>query len=176
MDNPEGTMVYDDAPVNCRFRKPTQSLATRCSLRPKIALGPRPETYRDLNPHRRIMAFLVSSDVEGETAGGDLMAEGRVVLAWRDLAAGWNKRWIWSALALQDIKLRYRGSMLGPFWLTISTLITVLAMGVIYPLLFRMDASSYVLYLGTGLIVWQLLSGLINEGCETLLREESVIQ
>lgn len=83
---------------------------------------------------------------------------------------------MWGALALQDMKLRYRGSMLGPFWLTISTLITVLAMGVIYPLLFHMDASSYVLYLGTGLIVWQLLSGMINEGCETFLREESVIQ
>jgi len=66
--------------------------------------------------------------------------------------------------------------MLGPFWLTISTLITVVAMGVIYPLLFRMDVSSYVLYLGTGLIVWQFLSGVINEGCETFLREESVIQ
>lgn len=83
---------------------------------------------------------------------------------------------MWGALALQDIKLRYRGSMLGPFWLTISTLITVLAMGVIYPLLFHMDASSYVLYLGTGLIVWQLLSGTINDGCETFVREESIIQ
>jgi homopolymeric O-antigen transport system permease protein len=31
-------------------------------------------------------------------------------------------------------------------------------------------------YLAIGLIVWQLLSSTINEGCETFLREESVIQ
>jgi hypothetical protein len=37
--------------------------------------------------------------------------------------------------------------------------------GVIYPLLFHMKASSYLLYLGTGLIGRQLLSGTINERC-----------
>ena len=36
------------------------------------------------------------------------------------------------ALAFQDIKLRYRGSVLGPFWLTISTVVMVASMGVIY--------------------------------------------
>ena len=44
---------------------------------------------------------------------------------------------MWSALAFQDIRLRYRGSMLGPFWLTISTLVMVVAMGVIYAQLFN---------------------------------------
>jgi ABC-type polysaccharide/polyol phosphate export permease len=83
---------------------------------------------------------------------------------------------MWSTLALQDIKLRYRGSMLGPFWLTISMFITVLAMGVIYPLLFRMSASSYVPYLALGLIVWQLLSSIITESCDIFLREEGTIQ
>ena len=29
---------------------------------------------------------------------------------------------MWTVLALQDIKLRYRGSVLGPWWLTITTL------------------------------------------------------
>src|SRR5205823_922968 len=100
----------------------------------------------------------------------------RLVLAWRDLTEGWRKRWMWGALALQDIKMRYRGSMLGPFWLTISTLIMVVAMGVIYPHLFHMDAAAYIPYLALGLIAWQLLSSLITEGCETFLREQSVIQ
>src|SRR6202011_4927514 len=37
---------------------------------------------------------------------------GRAALAWRDLADGARKSWMWTALALQDIKLRYRGSVL----------------------------------------------------------------
>jgi ABC-type polysaccharide/polyol phosphate export permease len=97
-------------------------------------------------------------------------------LAWRDLAAGFSKVWIWWALAWQDIRLRYRGSMLGPFWLTISTLVMVGAMGVIYSQLFRMDISTYLPFLALGLITWQLLSVNMTEGCDVFMREAAVIQ
>ncbi len=97
-------------------------------------------------------------------------------LAWRDLAEGFGKSWMWVALALQDIKLRYRGSVLGPFWLTISTLLMVVAMGVIYGRLFHVDTATYLPYLSLGLFVWQTFSSIITEGCETFLREQSVIQ
>jgi ABC-type polysaccharide/polyol phosphate export permease len=40
--------------------------------------------------------------------------------AWTDLVEGVSKSWMWSALAMQDIKMRYRGSLLGPFWLTLA--------------------------------------------------------
>ncbi len=100
----------------------------------------------------------------------------RTALAWRDLADGFGRSWLWGALALQDIKLRYRGSMLGPFWLTISTLVMVVAMGAIYGRLFHVDIATYLPYLCLGLIVWQNFSSTITEGCETFLREQSVIQ
>jgi ABC-type polysaccharide/polyol phosphate export permease len=100
----------------------------------------------------------------------------RTALAWRDLADGFAKSWLWGALALQDIKLRYRGSVLGPFWLTISTLVMVVAMGAIYGRLFHVDIATYLPYLCLGLIVWQNFSSTITEGCETFLREQSVIQ
>lgn len=122
------------------------------------------------------MAFVASSELDYQDAATAPALPGRAVLAWRDLAAGWHRRWMWGALALQDIKLRYRGSLLGPFWLTISTAIMVLAMGVIYPYLFHMEARRYLPFLAVGLIVWQTLSGIANEGCTTFLGEESVIQ
>ena len=83
---------------------------------------------------------------------------------------------MWSALALQDIRLRYRGSVLGPFWLTISTLTMVVAMGVIYGRLFHVGVAAYLPYLSVGLIIWQTLSSTITEGCDTFLHEQSVIQ
>jgi ABC-type polysaccharide/polyol phosphate export permease len=125
----------------------------------------------------KAMAFIASSSAEQDDATTFWPAPAsRMSLAWRDLLDGSRKPWMWNALALQDIRLRYRGSLLGPFWLTISTLVMVVAMGVIYPLLFHMEVRSYVPYLAVGLIVWQLLSSLINEGCDTFLREQSVIQ
>jgi len=92
-----------------------------------------------------------------------------VAAAWNDLSSGFSKSWMWSAMAMQDIRLRYRGSILGPFWLTLSTIIMVAAMGVIYARLFHMEVSRYLPFLTIGLIVWQFISALINEGCQTFL-------
>ena len=120
------------------------------------------------------MVSIASTEIESEVEWP--APASNVALAWHDLAAGFSKVWMWWALAWQDIRLRYRGSMLGPFWLTISTLVMVGAMGVIYSQLFRMDMSTYLPFLALGLIAWQLLSTTITEGCDTFLREAAVIQ
>ena len=111
-----------------------------------------------------------------EEAVADWPRPSRTVLAWSDLAQGFSRSWMWTALAVQDIRLRYRGSVLGPFWMTISTFVMVIAMGFIYAHLFHTDTRSYMPYLTMGLIVWQLISTLITEGCQTFLATETVIQ
>lgn len=122
------------------------------------------------------MVSVAISKAEHDSAAAWPAPPSRTALAWRDLADGFAKSWMWTALALQDIRLRYRGSVLGPFWLTISTLVMVVAIGLIYARLFHVDIAAYLPYLSLGLIVWQALSGTITEGCETFLREQSVIQ
>ena len=77
------------------------------------------------------MMSVAISEAEQETAVEWPPLPTRAAVAWRDLADGFGKSWMWVALALQDIKLRYRGSVLGPLWLTISTLVMVVAIGVI---------------------------------------------
>ncbi len=111
-----------------------------------------------------------------EEAVADWPRPSRTVLAWSDLAQGFSRSWMWTALAVQDIRLRYRGSVLGPFWMTISTFVMIIAMGFIYAHLFHTDTRSYMPYLTMGLIVWQLISTLITEGCQTFLATETVIQ
>jgi hypothetical protein len=68
---------------------------------------------------------------------------GRAALAWRDLADGAHKSWMWTALALQDIKLRYRGSVLGPWWLSITTSVMAMTISLVYAHLFSMSAAIY---------------------------------
>ncbi|MET0199645.1 MAG: ABC transporter permease, partial [Rhodococcus fascians] len=41
--------------------------------------------------------------------------------AFRDLKTGFNQRELWLHLGWQDIKQRYRRSVIGPFWITIAT-------------------------------------------------------
>ena len=99
----------------------------------------------------------------------------RAARAARDLLDGFASSWIAIAIAMQDVRLRYRGSTLGPFWLTISTLVMVVAIGGIYPHLFHIEATSYIPYLLVGLVLWQFLSTVITEGCTTFVAVQRVI-
>jgi hypothetical protein len=76
----------------------------------------------------------------------------RTEAAWADLVEGMSKSWVWSAMAMEDIKMRYRGSLLGPFWLTISMAIMIAAMGLIYARLFNMEVTHYLPFLTVGLV------------------------
>ncbi|MDB5410304.1 MAG: ABC-type transport system, permease protein [Rhodospirillales bacterium] len=102
-------------------------------------------------------------------------ASGRTAKARRDLVEGLRKRWLWTAMATQDIRLRYRGSLLGPLWLTLSTGVMILAMGVIYPRLLNADTTKYLPFLTTGLITWQFIASLIIEGCTTFTAAQGII-
>jgi len=119
------------------------------------------------------------SDLEapGRTRNLDLMASpSYLAAAFNDLNAGMARSWIWSRLAYQDIKLRYRGSVLGPFWVTLTNLIMIVSMGAIYGRLFGVDFETFVPYLTAGLLVWQFSSGMIIEGCTTFTAAQDVIQ
>jgi len=95
--------------------------------------------------------------------------------AWIDLVEGMSKTWMWWAMAMQDIKMRYRGSLLGPFWLTISMVIMVAAMGLIYARMFNMEITHYLPFLTVGLVIWTFISTVITDGCQTFLSAQSVI-
>ena len=71
----------------------------------------------------------------------------------------------WWTLAWYDIKLRYRRSMLGPLWLTISMGALLLGMGPLYAMLFNTDIKSFFPHLALGIIFWTFISGIINESC-----------
>jgi homopolymeric O-antigen transport system permease protein len=123
-----------------------------------------------------MMLVIAPSDTNTGVVQALPLPPSKITAAWCDLAEGARKSWIWAALALQDIRLRYRGSLLGPFWLTISTLVMAVEKGFIYSRLFGLEIRTYLPYLIIGLIVWQFLSGIVSEGCETFLRVQSVIQ
>jgi homopolymeric O-antigen transport system permease protein len=122
------------------------------------------------------MAVFAGPETENDTAVEWAPIPGRGIQAWRDLIDGLKRHWMWTSLALQDMKIRYRGSLLGPFWVTISTFVMVVAMGLIYAHLFRTTAVTYMPYLALGLIVWQFISSLITEGCQTFMMAEAIIQ
>lgn len=75
-----------------------------------------------------------------------------------DLIAGIRNWRVWLLLGWLDVKLRYRRSYLGPFWITISMAIMIYSMGFVYSRIFKMDTANYFLYISTGMLAWVLLS------------------
>jgi len=100
----------------------------------------------------------------------------RAALAATDLLEGIRKSWLWSTLAQQDVKLRYRGSILGPFWQTLTTAVMISGMGLIYAELFHTERGDYLPMLTVGLILWMFIAGMITEGCGTFVGVQGVIQ
>lgn len=100
----------------------------------------------------------------------------RLTLAVHDVFSGLLLYHIWFFLAWQDIKQRYRRSAIGPFWITISTGILVLAMGPLYGSLLKQDIGPYLQHLAISMIIWSFISGFINESCTAFISAEGYIK
>jgi ABC-type polysaccharide/polyol phosphate export permease len=97
-------------------------------------------------------------------------------LALKDLKDGIGSIYIWPMLGWQEIKQRYRRSMLGPFWLTISSGVMIGAMGPLYGKLFNLDIGAYFPYLAVSYIIWLLIANLLNESCNAFIAAEGFIK
>lgn len=101
---------------------------------------------------------------------------GRFKAACTDLREGMRLLPLAAALGWLDIKMRYRGSVLGPFWMTISTAVMVAALGLLYAELFHMELHDYLPFLSLSLVLWAYISTLIAESTTVFSQESQLIQ
>lgn len=102
--------------------------------------------------------------------------QSKLNLALRDIRDGLASTHIWPMLAMQEIRQRYRRSMLGPFWLTISMGAMLTAMGPMYAKLLNQRVGSYFAYLAVSFVSWSLVASLINESCNAFIVAEGYIK
>ena len=93
-----------------------------------------------------------------------------------DLRNGLRKWRLWMNLGWLDVKQRYRRAVLGPFWITISMLVLVVALGVLYAGIFRQDVRTFLPYLAAGFIVWSFISTTITDGTITFVQAEGLLK
>lgn len=96
--------------------------------------------------------------------------------AWRDFIEGVQQVSIWGTLGWHDIRQRYRRSVIGPFWLSISAAVMVGALGFVYSGLFNQDMSKYLPFIAIGLIVWGFISSLINDASTVFVGSEGMLK
>ncbi len=117
---------------------------------------------------------VAAREVVLELKGGRSRAALRELAA-RDVLDGLRLWRLAVRLGWLDIKLRYRGSMLGPFWLTLSTAVMIGALGGLYAGLFHMDMHDYLPFLTLSLMLWSFLATLVADGCMCFTASEQLI-
>lgn len=93
-----------------------------------------------------------------------------------DISEGTRRYHIWVRLALHDIKQRYRRSTLGPFWFVLTNIVFVSVLGVLYSTLFGVNVDYYIPFLTAGIILWQFMSILMNEGANVMIEASHLIR
>jgi ABC-2 type transport system permease protein len=108
-------------------------------------------------------------------AGSTAAPRGAWARAIDDLVEGWQQRQLWGHLGWQDIRQRYRRSILGPIWISVTMAVTAIALGILYAGLFGNDLSVQLPYILVGFIIWGFISGCVNEGAEVFTSNVGLI-
>ncbi|MDP3561064.1 MAG: ABC transporter permease [Legionellaceae bacterium] len=83
---------------------------------------------------------------------------------------------IWLYMAVSEIRRRYRRTLLGPFWATLSVAIFIGCMGMVFPMLWHTDVQSFLPFFSAGFIVWTFVSTTINDACGTFIDAGNLIK
>jgi ABC-type polysaccharide/polyol phosphate export permease len=82
---------------------------------------------------------------------------------------------MWFLLGWFDIRHRYRRSIIGPFWITISTGVMVVGIGLMFSVIFKSPIQEFLPYFAIGQIVWLFISTQINDACSTFVQYQAII-
>jgi ABC-type polysaccharide/polyol phosphate export permease len=78
-------------------------------------------------------------------------------------------------LARHDLVSRYRGSILGPFWITLSMGLMILGIGLLYANLFKAELHDFMPFVALGIVVFTTISMTVNEGSDTFVQAAGML-
>jgi lipopolysaccharide transport system permease protein len=94
-----------------------------------------------------------------------------------DLRSIWRFRDLMLALAVRDIKLRYRQTALGVVWVVIQPLLAAGIFAFVFGRVAHLDSGGvpYVLFCYAGLLAWNLFSGVVLKASGSLVANASLV-
>jgi ABC-2 type transport system permease protein/lipopolysaccharide transport system permease protein len=102
--------------------------------------------------------------------------ERRIQVAAKEIAAQVAQFDRWGTLARMDISLRYRRTVIGPLWITLTLAATIASVGTVYAALFRQDIASFLPPFAIGLILWTLIATTLQEGSNIFVASGHLIK
>lgn len=87
-------------------------------------------------------------------------------LALQDLKKGLLQYRVWTHLGWVEVKQRYRRSFIGPWWISLSMLIFIIMMGIVFSRLFHQRLDEYIPFFTAGFLFWTFISSSVVEAAE----------
>ena len=99
--------------------------------------------------------------------------------AWEalDLSRLWRFRDLLLALAVRDIKLRYRQTLLGVLWVVLQPLLGAGIFAFVFGRVAQLDSGGapYVLFAYAGLLAWNLFNGVVLKAAGSLVANAPLV-
>jgi ABC-2 type transport system permease protein len=92
------------------------------------------------------------------------------------LANLWARRELLRGLITSDIRIKYKNSTLGLFWSMVSPAITLGVYYLVFGLFLKNGYPNFVIYLFSGLIVWNLFQNSINTATGVIVDRAALVK
>lgn len=96
--------------------------------------------------------------------------------AFQDLKGGALRHRVWLHLGWVEVKQKYRRSFIGPWWISLSMLIFILMMGIVFSRLFHQPLNEYIPFFTAGFLFWTFISSSVIEAAEIFKSNEGFIK
>ena len=119
---------------------------------------------------------LATADLSGDS--GLQFYEAKTGLDFADLRELWAYRDLFYSLALRDLQVQYRQTLIGVAWAVIRPLILMVVFTTLFRLLGRIPATNtgtYAVSLYAGLLPWQLFATTLGKSTSSLVANESIL-
>lgn len=88
----------------------------------------------------------------------------------------WDSRELFVFLVRKDLKVKYRGSVLGLLWSLLNPLVMLLVYDIVFTKFLKNNAQDFALYLFSALIVWMLFQTALMSSSSTIVSNAAIVK
>jgi lipopolysaccharide transport system permease protein len=88
----------------------------------------------------------------------------------------WRLRYFWMALVRNDLRNRYRRSVIGIGWSLLQPIAMTVILCVVFSQLYRQPIRTYAPFVLSGLTFWGFIVATVTQGCQCFFGGESYIR
>jgi lipopolysaccharide transport system permease protein len=92
------------------------------------------------------------------------------------LRDAWRYRYLAQHLAGADLRARFRGSYVGGIWLLLNPLIFTAIFALVFGVIFGQPLKDYAPYVLLGVVLWELIAGVISMSTQSILSAEGYLK